>query len=483
MEFKEIDLKEYFKTFYRNRKVFFIVLSFIFIFTAVFTFLTPKTYEAKTTIYFPSIGSSGGMVSFAGISLPMFGGSKGDNGSGSGSSMPTTIVDNLSGKMASATYAKVVMQSKKIKLELARELDLYNKYHVKSDEQMAQRVTLSTNINVNMDDLMTITTRAESPDLAALMANKYVELVRKYHAESKLGTAKKRKIFLESQIVVKKKELENLEKEMQNFIAQYKIFDIESYNQNIQASKNTLEKEKSSNNIEIDTLQKSLDNMKKELISQARLSKADFTQFNAITDSELKQIRQELISKRINLNAARAGRTDQHSAVVKLKQEVSVLENFYRQQLEKYIKNLNSNFPVEFVDLHIDYSIALARREAVKKNMEENDKYIAGLPKVILQYMDLRREYESKKMTYVMFQQDLESTRISEAQEVPNLEVLDAATPPEGASYPKIKSNLIIGLLFGILFGIIAAFIWEYIDKNVINDIIKKNRILYQGKR
>lgn len=468
MDFKEIDLKEYIKIFYKNRKVFLLVFGSILIFTTIFTLLLPKIYEAKTTILFASVGDVGKLASFAGISIP-FGGGGGSSSSSITSSMP--IMDPTAAKIASASYIKVILQSKKLRLELAKKLDLYKLYHVKSDEIMAKIVAANTIISIDKDGLLTIAARASSPDLASSMANKYVDVLKEYNNNSKLGTAKKRKTFVENQLILRKKEMEDMDQKMKDFIARYKIFDIKSYTQSIQAYKDFLEKDRNSAAVDVNTLKMSLDNMKTQLISQARLAKSDFTQFNTISDMGLKKIREELISKMKELTLARKGRSDSHPIVVKLKHEIKAVENFYKQQLEKYVKSLNSNFPSEFVDLHVDYYVKAAKLEALNKSIEENNRYLADLPKVILDYMELQREYDNKKIIYAMLEQDLESTKIMEAQEAPDLEVLDIAAAPEHPSYPSVNRNILIGFLFGIIFGVFSAFAWEYVDLNFVKKI------------
>lgn len=482
MESKEVDLKDYLKILYKNRYVFLFVLLIIFVFTAIPTFLSPKIYEANTTLIFSGGTDSGGFASFGGISIPVSGG--GDNQKGGLTMGPSvSFLSSLMGKISSANYSRNILQSRKIRTELAKRLDFYKYYHTNSNEFVISLIKNDTSITVDNNGILTITTKARSPELAMQMANTYVELLRDYNNNNKLGMAKKRRIFLESQLTIKKRELKDVSLEMQNYTAKYKIFDIEGYSQNIQGEKSTLDKEKNINDIEINQFGKSLENMKKELTLQLKASKDDFSQFNAAIDVEIKRTREELINRMINRAVARRGRSDKHPVVAKINLEISSLEDVYKQQLEKYIKNVNSDFPIQFIDLQTKYYLALAKKEALQKRTENYDKYLRSIPKVIMDYMDLKREFETKKITCAMLENDLESTRVAEAQEMPDLEVLDMATPPDNYSYPKVKTNLLIGLMFGCVLGLISAVAWEYIDKNVINDIIRKSRTLYPGKR
>ncbi|MFH1453367.1 MAG: Wzz/FepE/Etk N-terminal domain-containing protein [Armatimonadota bacterium] len=465
MKLKEIDIKEYLKVLYKNRMVFFIVLSAIVFFTAVFTLLSPKIYESETTVVFSGSGG-GSVISFGGISLPM-GGSDDKGGSSSYSSFTNPLLN----KIATAGYVRIILESKKVRLGLADKLGLYDIYHIKSKERMLEFLRASTGISVNKNGLLTIITRAKTPQLAADMANAYVDLVKDYNDNNKTGAAQRRRVFLEEQLKVKQKEMEDLNEKMKAFIAKHKIFDVDMYTQGIEHKKERLEMDIAQTEVEYDKFKNALGNMKKELISELNLTHKDFSHVNPTMDNTLTKLREELVSKRVNLHLARKGRSDKHPVVVKLKSEIDTLENIYRQQVRKYIANLNSNFSKEFVNFQTNFFVVEARREALKESKKRFDKEMASLPDVILKYLDLKRQFEGKKMICAMFERDLESTRINEAQESPELEVLDIAVAPEKKSYPRVKQNLIMGFMFGAFFGLIAAFSWDYIDKNLLPQI------------
>ena len=79
-----------------------------------------------------------------------------------------------------------------------------------------------------------------------------------------------------------------------------------------------------------------------------------------------------------------------------------------------------------------------------------------------LELARLTREVKVQEAVYALLTQQLEQAKIAEAKDVPTVQVLDAAVPPDHSSKPKILANMVLGAFASFLVAICAAFVVEY---------------------
>lgn len=60
-----------------------------------------------------------------------------------------------------------------------------------------------------------------------------------------------------------------------------------------------------------------------------------------------------------------------------------------------------------------------------------------------------------------------EETRIAEAMQTADVQVIDAATVPVNPVKPRVKLNIAIGAVLGIFLGVGLAFLLEFIDNTI----------------
>lgn len=104
------------------------------------------------------------------------------------------------------------------------------------------------------------------------------------------------------------------------------------------------------------------------------------------------------------------------------------------------------------------------RLERQIQDMEAQMKGFSGLE---IEYARLTREKQVSEKLYGMFKERLEEARITEAQKVSDISVVDpaiaASTPPVSSQTMKI----IMGVALGLFLGIIFAFIVESLDTSI----------------
>lgn len=84
-----------------------------------------------------------------------------------------------------------------------------------------------------------------------------------------------------------------------------------------------------------------------------------------------------------------------------------------------------------------------------------------------LEYSRMLREIEVSKRLYAMLKEKLEEARISEAQRVGDVSILDPAIMPASAVNKGPRGNILLSILLGVVLGFIFAFIIESMDTSI----------------
>ncbi len=89
----------------------------------------------------------------------------------------------------------------------------------------------------------------------------------------------------------------------------------------------------------------------------------------------------------------------------------------------------------------------------------------ARIPQVGLELARLNRDLKLQETIYTLLTQQMEQAKISEAQDMPVVQVLDQAVPAIYKSKPKIRLNMALAGAVSLFLGIFLAFFLEYIER------------------
>ncbi|GBD96005.1 MAG TPA: polysaccharide biosynthesis tyrosine autokinase [Nitrospirae bacterium] len=173
----------------------------------------------------------------------------------------------------------------------------------------------------------------------------------------------------------------------------------------------------------------------------------------------LEPIQKKLVDLKFELVALLQRYTDKHPRIVRLKKEIKNLETKH----EKQVKDLEAKQEKQIKDLK-------AQQEKQSKDLEARRK---SLSEQKLEYGRLAREVEVNKKLFMMFKEKLEEARITEAQKVGDISIVDPAVMPASPIDTQGKMNVFIGGIMGLLLGIALAFVFEALDTSLgtIEDI------------
>lgn len=84
-----------------------------------------------------------------------------------------------------------------------------------------------------------------------------------------------------------------------------------------------------------------------------------------------------------------------------------------------------------------------------------------------LEFARLTREVELTEQTYKTFQSKFEEVRISEAEKVSDVSILDRASPPRKPFKPNVHTNVSLGIAIGLVLALVAALVTEQLDTSL----------------
>jgi len=204
MKRREFRFWDYIALFVKWRKL--IVLNFIILCTlaAILSFLLPKWYRAETTLMPPADQSIGalGLTSMLG-DLPL-----GEFG--------------LPGMTGQTEIFKAILESRTVARAVIETHDLMEVYRKDNLEFAIQTLYDHTSIDITEEGLIEISVEERSPELAAAIANSFVDELDRVNQLSSMSQAKNTRLFIEGRLEESKRGLKAAEEALRGFQEKHK---------------------------------------------------------------------------------------------------------------------------------------------------------------------------------------------------------------------------------------------------------------------
>ncbi len=103
----------------------------------------------------------------------------------------------------------------------------------------------------------------------------------------------------------------------------------------------------------------------------------------------------------------------------------------------------------------------------LEREIEELEGQVTGTSGDSLEYERAMREVELNRKLYSMLKEKLEEARITEAQKVGDVSVVDPAILPTSPIEPNKGMGMLIGSILGLIMGVAIAFLSETVDPSI----------------
>jgi uncharacterized protein involved in exopolysaccharide biosynthesis len=125
----------------------------------------------------------------------------------------------------------------------------------------------------------------------------------------------------------------------------------------------------------------------------------------------------------------------------------------------------------QFLEGRVANSFAdLTTAEARHRSFLEQNRSWRSSPALVVQEEGLRREVDRAASLYLALQQQLETARLEEVNDVPLTTVIDSGVPPRKAAWPRYgilaASTLLTGAILGLMLAGFAAVLADWRQRN-----------------
>ncbi len=404
----------------------------------IVAFVLPKSYQSTTLVRVKSSNSSamsGYAAMAAGFGI--------DVGSGSSGS-PESYIE--------------LMKSREVIQPIIDGLDLPDE----KKEKMTADGFVKSNIeitNIKKTDLITIAAYGKTPEeaqtISQSVADNFLTMMTKLNKEDNSTTLK----FLKDRMDIAKKEMEDAEDKLSAYQQDKKIYAPDDQAKAIIENLSGYDKS-------IAQLQAQLDGDNAKLsgvTGQLEQQNASLLENKVSDNDNIGSLRNSIVNKRVEIAGLEQRYTDEHPDVIRAKEELGTLESSLSDEIGKAVASQSVTLsPVQSALLkdklttETNISVENASIEALKAKQAEQEDAISTLSADSVEYIRLSRTAKTDEAVYDALVKNYEQTRIQEAKESMDIQVIDAANLPREDMPAKPNKKLIAAI--GFVVGIMVAF-------------------------
>lgn len=432
-----IDLKKLFSLMIEKKKIVLAIIVVCTLIATIVAFVLPKSYQSTTLVRVKSNNSST-MAGYAAMAAGF-----GIDIGGSSSASPESYIE--------------LMKSREVLSPIIEKVDLTDdeREKLKMEDFIKEYLEFT---NTKNTDLITIAAYGKTPEEAQMIsqgvADNFLALMTKLNKEDNSTTLK----FLDERIKIAKEEMETAENKLAAYQQEHKIYAPDEQAKAIITNLNTYD-------TTIAQLQAQSEGDSAKLAgvtSQLEQQNASLLEYNVSDNTNIGNIRESIVNKRVELVGLQQQFTDEHPDVIKAKEELNSLEKSLSDEIVKAVNSQSVTLsPVQAsllkdkISTEVQISVNNASLEALKAKQAEAQENIATLSADSVEYMRLERNAKITGQVYTSLVQNYEQTRIQEAKDSMDIQIIDAADLPKEdmPAKPNKKLIVVIGFVLGIMFS------------------------------
>lgn len=434
-----IDLKKLFSLMLEKKMIIIAIVVICTIIATIVAFVLPKSYQSTTLVRVKSGGSSA-MAGYAAMAA----GFGIDIGGAGTSGSPESYME--------------LMKSREVLNPIMEKVDLTDEERekIKIEDFVKDYLEIT---NVKKTDLITISAYGKTPEEAQMIsqgvADNFLALMTKLNKEDNSSVLK----FLDERIKIAKEEMETAENKLQAYQQEHKIYAPDAQTKSILENLNNYD-------TTIAQLQAQTDGNNAKLAgvtSQLEQQNASLLEYNVSDNTNIGNIRESIVNKRVELVGLQQQFTDEHPDVIRAKEELNSLEKSLTDEIAKAVNSqsvtlspVQSSLLKDKISTEVQISVNNASLEALKAKQAEAQESIATLSADTVEYMRLSREANITGQVYTSLVQNYEQTRIQEAKDSMDIQIIDAADLPKEDMPAKPNKKLIV--VIGFVLGIMISF-------------------------
>ena len=430
-----IDLSRLFQIMCDHKPVISCIVGACTLVAIVISFLLPKQYESTTLVQTRTAAKmdiSGAAGAMAALGL-------GGLGGGSVAS-PTTNYIEL---MKSRTVLDPIIDSIDFDTEKKPDAKSFAKSHLDIK-------------NTKGTNLIEVTARGKSPEEAQQISQNVVDNFLLMQTDMNQQTQSLLMKFLDERINGTKQEAEEAEDKLAQFSREHKVYSPTDQAKAAIEQMAAYDKEIGKAEVEAASAQASLSAANEKLGEQKSGSKA----YSISDNTTVQKIRDQIVSKRVELAGLEQNYTELHPSVQKAQKELDQLRASLNAEVVSSVDSgattlnpTHSELSKERALASVNLAVAQASEQALKAQRSKREEELGTFPDDVAEYMRLSRDVKIKNEVYANLVKQYEQNRLQAAMESMDIQIIDPANLPDEDRPAAPRKMLItaIGFVLGML--------------------------------
>jgi uncharacterized protein involved in exopolysaccharide biosynthesis len=319
-------------------------------------------------------------------------------------------------------------------------------------------------------EIIEIKAKGSTPVEASAIANAVVEAFILEEIEGKRKSVEGVKKFIEKQLPMVKKNLDEIEEKIKKFKEKEELVSIEGNRNKLLHILTQIELLYKKTEASCLSLKEKLTSLTTELkkVDSLLVKEIDY-----LSHSSIVKLKEELSLLETNyLVEIMKGKKEDTPKLVELRKSIEKAKKKFLQELKDKISDKLSSYSPEVVlnillenilNTKIELSGEEAKKELLFKLCKKGEKELKQLPLLELKLTQLEREKEVTQEAYELLMKKYKETQIIEASTISNIRIIEKASPHTTIIIkPKPKLNIAIGTMVGLLLGVISLGLVEY---------------------
>ena len=392
----------------------------------IFAFVLSKEYESTTLVQTRSTGnSSAGNVAMAALGLS------------GGSSVTMSYIE--------------LMKARTVLDPIIDDMDFEDEK--KPDAKAFAKKYLDIK-NTKGTNLIEVSARGKTPEEAQMISQAVVDNFLLMQTDMNQETQSLLVKFLDKRITESKQESETAEQKLADFSKAHKIYNPSEQVDIAIRQMKAFDDALAGIEVQKKSLQAELDTADAKLSEQKLKSKI----YNVSDNGVIQGLRAQIVAKQVELVGLEQRYTEKHPSVQQAKEELQQLQTSLNGEVVASVDSNSVTLNSTQAELLKKYTLAavnLAVAEAGEKKLQEQraekEGEIGQLPDDVLEYARLSRDVSIKSEVYLNLVKQSEQSRIQEAMESMDIQIVDQANLPLKPIWPKKALFLLVGFLFGCI--------------------------------
>jgi len=299
---------------------------------------------------------------------------------------------------------------------------------------------------VKNSQLVKVSFISHNPEISMDVTNTIAQTYIAFDLESRVDTSKEARDFLQKQVEIMKKKVEESEQKLNAYASSKEII-IDKDRESILTQKLS-DISSALNSVTAERMQKEA--LYREIKESRGVNPA------VLSNSLIQGLKSQLSSLEAEYSNLSKTYTPEYPKMKSLKSQIDSVQERIRLETSKIMESLES-----------DYKGSLKKEENLTKALNAQKRTVLSFQGTIAQFEVIKREVDANKALYNTLLQRLNEVGVSASSTATNIQVLDKANYPKLPFKPNIILNILLSIIFGLSGGIGLAFLAEYFDNSV----------------